>query len=238
MSNHLIDYYRQYHKEYGKDAYAMARAKDTSRVYTLKEWIRKYVKKGGRILDVGCGDMFLATELPEYEWHGIDACNIQSQGKAIEHDLCSPPYPFEAGSFDGAVCSEVLEHLFYPERVHTEIRRLLKKSGTYMLSTPNHDWLDLTLSNYRELIYREGWTHLKEHIRFFDLAAHEDLLKRTGFRVAEYTGADPQFGQSFQDARRTLAVRFPEWPVEQRDELIGAMFPTISHTIMVAAVPV
>lgn len=236
--DHLTEYYKWYHKEYGDKAYMMSRARDTSRVYTLKEWIKKYVRKGGRILDVGCGDMFLSKELPEYDWVGIDICSLQSGGKAIERDLMDTPYPFEAGSFDAAVCSEVLEHLFYPERVNEEVRRLLKRSGTYLLSTPNHDHLDMLLSGHREILYSPGWTHSKEHIRFYDLKAHETLLEQAGFRVAEYMGADPHFSKVFEAARSVLAVRFPDWGVAQRDELLGAMFPTMSHTIMLAAVPV
>jgi 2-polyprenyl-3-methyl-5-hydroxy-6-metoxy-1,4-benzoquinol methylase len=238
MTNHLTEYYRQYHKTRGKEAYRMEMAQDTSRVYTLKEWLTKYVRKGGRVLDVGCGDMWLAKEMPQFEWHGIDACSLQSDGRAVEQDICSPPYPFEAASFDAVVCSEVLEHLFYPEAVNEEVRRLLKKNGTYILSTPNHNHLDSILNGHKEMVYRPGWTHLVEHIRFYDLEAHDTMLKKAGFRVAEYTGADPHFSHSFEDARRVLSARFPDIPVSQRDELLGAMFPTMSHTIILAAVPV
>lgn len=236
--NHLTEYYRQYHKERGKEAYHMELARETSRVFTLKEWLTKYVRKGGRVLDVGCGDMWLAKEMPQFEWHGLDVCSLQSGGRAIEHDICSPPYPFEAASFDAVLCSEVLEHLFYPEAVNMEVRRLLKKSGTYILSTPNHHHLDLILNGHEDITYRPGWTHLIEHIRFYHLGSHEEMLKRAGFRVAEYTGADPQFSKSFEDARRVLSARFPDMPAPARDELLGAMFPTTSHTIVVAAVPV
>jgi SAM-dependent methyltransferase len=234
--NGLTEYYRHYHKQYGAKAYQMAHAKDTGRVYTLKEWVRKYVKRGGRVIDIGCGDMFLAKELPEYEWHGIDVCSLQSEGRAVEQDLMQIPYPFEAGSFDAAICSEVLEHVWNPEVVHSEVKRLLNKAGTYLVSTPNHHHLDMLLSKHQEVVYNPDFTHLLEHIRFYDLAAHEMLLKRQGFQVVEYTGADPHFSKSMESARAVLAARFPDWGVAQRDEMLGAMFPTISHTIMLAAV--
>jgi len=236
--NSLTGYYKAYHQEYGNRAYMMAHAADTSRVFTLKEWIRKYVRKGGKILDIGCGDMHLAKELPEFEWSGMDICNLQSGGRAVEHDLMKSPYPFEAQSFDAAVCSEVLEHVWNPEVVHVEVKRLLKKSGTYIVSTPNHHHLDMLLSRHQEVVYNPDFTHLREHIRFYDLASHENLLKRCGFRVTEYTGADPHFSKSFETARAVLKARFPDMPAPARDELLGAMFPTTSHTIMVAACPV
>lgn len=236
--NHLTEYYRRYHKERGKEAYHMELARETSRVFTLKDWLTKYVRKGGRILDIGCGDMFLAKELPQFEWQGIDICSLQSGGRAVEQDLMQTPYPFEASSFDAVVCSEVLEHLWDPSVVNREAKRLLKKSGTYLLSTPNHNHLDMILNGHQDVVFKDGWTHLVEHIRFYHLEAHEALLKAAGFRLAEYTGADPHFSKTFETARAVLQARFPDMGVAARDELLGAMFPTLSHTIVIAAVPV
>jgi 2-polyprenyl-3-methyl-5-hydroxy-6-metoxy-1,4-benzoquinol methylase len=44
-----------------------------------------------------------------------------------------------AGSFDGAIAAEVIEHLENPRQVAREWFRSLKRGGTLILSTPNNE---------------------------------------------------------------------------------------------------
>jgi SAM-dependent methyltransferase len=44
--------------------------------------------------------------------------------------------PFEDGAFDGVVCTQVLEHVRFPERVMGELTRVLKRGGHLYLSAP------------------------------------------------------------------------------------------------------
>lgn len=44
--------------------------------------------------------------------------------------------PFGTGVFDGVICSEMLEHVPDPVHVLSEIRRVLKKNGTVLISVP------------------------------------------------------------------------------------------------------
>lgn len=236
-----IEYYEKYYAEGGP--YKLADWAHTSRVATICDLIIEHTPKGGQILDVGCGDMLLSTRLPDYGWQGIDINIDVAKGKAVKHDLESPPYPLEANSFDTIVCSEVMEHLFDPVKVTKEIRRLLKPNGTYIVSTPNFHWID----NYLEFFERirtnldQQWT--LEHIRHYTIESHDQILKATGFKRVSFTGADAHFSPFLCQGRpalrsvveKAIGAADPNWTVT--DQVLGAMFPLHNHTIIITAKP-
>lgn len=242
MSSSIIEYYEKYYAEGGP--YTMAAWGHTSRVATISDLIVQHTPKGGQILDVGCGDMLLSTRLPDYGWQGIDINIDVAKGKAVKHDLESPPYPLEASSFDTIVCSEVMEHLFDPVKVTKEIRRLLKPGGAYIVSTPNFHWIDNFLENFERIRtdLTKQWT--LEHIRQYSLESHDQILKESGFKRENFTGADAHFSPFLCQARPAVraliesvkGVTDPNWTMT--DQLIGAMFPLHNHTIIILARPI
>ncbi len=214
----------------------------SSRVSFLVEFIQEYTPKGGRILDVGCGDMTLAKLLPDYDWVGIDINTTQSQGKAIECDLDSPPYAFADATFDTIVCSEVLEHMFNPGKITEEIRRLIKPTGTYILSTPNFQYIDHYLQQFDQLIADLGkpWTY--EHIRQYSYLSHLQILENL-FEPIGVVGADAQYSGFFSQGRaplrdtlESLGLKDPDFV--ETDKLIGQMFPLHNHTLLIIARPI
>lgn len=235
----MLDYYRKYHLE--QNSYNMKMWKNTSRVQYLVDFITKHTKPGEKVLDVGCGDMYLAERLPEFDWTGIDINPDMSNKKAVTHNIEEYPYPFSDGQFDTVVCSEVLEHVFNPLNVNKEIKRILKPNGIYVLSTPNFDWIDHFMCHFRQLDfdYDRHWT--MEHIHQYTPDAHTKLLFKSGFEVLEYMGADAQYSEFFAEAREVLQkfiikytdLKDPESTVT--DQLIGAMFKRYNHTIMLVA---
>lgn len=236
----LNTHYETYKATHGDKAYRMANALDTSRVKFLVNFIQKHVKPGGKILDVGCGDMSLSKILPEYEWVGVDIAPDMSEGRAVKHDLMVRPYPFESRSFDAVVCTEVLEHVWNLETVHLEARRLLKDDGTYIISTPNFDNIDHHLSGFREVMYDTTFTHLAEHIRFYNEPTHRKFLERSGFKVAETVGADAHYQKFFQEGRGVLSAVLNQQfkiPIDvgSVDQILGMMFPNWSHTIVLVS---
>lgn len=241
MAKDANSYYEAYKKQYGETGYRMQNSAQTSRVRFLVSFIRKYVPKGGSILDVGCGDMTLSRLLPDYDWVGVDIAPDMSQDKAIKQDLMQTPYPFPAARFDAVVCSEVLEHLWNPEIVHAEVKRLLKPDGTYILSTPNFDHLDNHMEAFAQLQYDPDQSHRIEHIRWYTPRIHEQLLARNGLRGVEVVGADAHYSRMFSEARQEL-LKFlnKDLGVQGMDEysadmVLGRMFPKLSHTVMVVA---
>lgn len=235
----ILDYYKNYHKDC--NTYRMSDWRNTSRVAFLIEFIKKFAKPGDKILDVGCGDMYLAKTLPEYQWTGLDANQYMTTEKVVVQDLESYPWEVEPG-FDLIICSEVLEHLFDPLAVTKEIRRLLKPDGTYIVSTPNFDWIDHYLGHFRQVTYDEDRHWTKEHIRQYTIGSHEQILNRAGFDLLEFIGADAHYSQFFAEGRVVLrsflessGVADPEFTTT--DQLIGAMFKQFNHTIICVAKP-
>lgn len=229
--NWLNDYYTAYHAKPG--AYKLSENKNTSRVAIIKEMVEKHVKPGARILDVGCGDGYFKQLMPQFDWAGVDiAPHGGSETWAKQQDLMAPPYPFEAGTFDAFVCSEVLEHVFDLRVVHKEINRLCKPGAMYIVSTPNFNHMDHFFSQFNELIFCPGWTHHLEHIRFYDHKVHTELLQDAGFKVNEICGGDAHFSRSLQDARESLVkqgIAKDKWAA---DVILGKCFPLVSHTVI------
>ncbi len=103
--------------------------------------------KQKRILDIGCGDGILSYLLTK---NGGRVIGIDSSEEAIKfakekcRDLKNIDFlkgsayrlPFEDRSFDYIISSEVIEHLKYPEKMLSEVKRVWSKQGKIIISTP------------------------------------------------------------------------------------------------------
>jgi 2-polyprenyl-3-methyl-5-hydroxy-6-metoxy-1,4-benzoquinol methylase len=135
--------------------------------------------KGKKILDIGCGDGVYEKQLDgnlkkDNFFVGIDISETQlSRAKTIFNETHLVNFennriPLNDGEFDYIICSEVLEHLFYPDRVISEIKRLLKPGGIFFLTTPNIS----CFQNRMALLFwgdspNFNYLQNKEHIRFY-----------------------------------------------------------------------
>jgi SAM-dependent methyltransferase len=234
----LSEYYESNQKV---NAYTMEAWDKTSRISFLKQFIQENTPKNGKILDVGCGDMYLSKILPDYDWTGIDINTVTNNSKAIKHDIEVTPYPLE-GPYDTIICSEVLEHCFDPLKITKELYRLLATSGTYILSTPNMDWLQNYVDGYENLTFdlTKSWT--KEHIHNYTLGSHDQILELAGFEIAQYTGADAHYGKLFHTASTSLFQWLGANYEKDLDKaerlayvLVGNMFKNHSHTLVIVA---
>lgn len=109
--------------------------------------------KPKRVLDAGCGRGFyvkLASLLDfPVEIVGID---LQKKYLAVAYENCKRDkrvklknasiyeIPYEKEYFDFIISSEVLEHLDDDIKAVTELRRVLKKNGTLVVTVPNKDF--------------------------------------------------------------------------------------------------
>jgi len=82
-------------------------------------------------LNIGCENDY------KEGWLNIDfkKTEITKPDKII--NLNSLPLPFQNNEFDLIQCTEVLEHVLYPESVLKELKRILKKKGKLIISMPN-----------------------------------------------------------------------------------------------------
>jgi ubiquinone/menaquinone biosynthesis C-methylase UbiE len=93
-------------------------------------------KPTGRILDVGCGYRTNEAEVcvgQEVEYITLDLQLSLKPTVVMDARALSA---FQPRSFDGVICTELLEHVDSPQRVIAAIRRILKPSGIFVITVP------------------------------------------------------------------------------------------------------
>lgn len=149
-----------------------------------------------RILDLGCYDgTFLSLiKNRKNDFYGIEASDYgfqEAKAKGIKVDKFfmrdGVKLPFENDFFDLVIIGEIIEHIYDTDFFLTEIKRVLKKSGYLLVSTPN------IASFGRRLMLLFGFNPIIEvspnlsdssgHIRYFTFKSLKGLLEKHNFRV-------------------------------------------------------
>lgn len=142
------------------------------------------------ILDVGCGEGFTLEKFRLQgigkELVGIDFSNEAiSIGKKTHPELKLQPgtiyhVPFKSSSFDLVVCTEVLEHLEFPEKALEQLEKVTKKYC--IISVPHEPWF--MLANFLRGKNLSRWGNDIEHINHWSRKGIADLI-RTRFDILE-----------------------------------------------------
>ena len=145
----------------------------TDDIYLHFSEVLKDIKKfapliKGKVVDFGAGrapykNFFRNAE----EYVRVD--DRVYSGTDIQADI-TKKIPVKSGSFDSAVCIQVLEHVSRPQNVVNEIHRVLKKNGACLLTThmaaPLHgepyDYYRFTKYALKDLFRKFSKVHVKE----------------------------------------------------------------------------
>jgi len=146
-------------------------------------------KLKGKLLDVGCGRKPYQNLFKVDSYIGMD---IELSGHSHEQEDVDVFYdgtifPFENETFDSILCNQVLEHVFNPDEFLSEIQRVLKKDGQFLLTVP-FCW-DEHEQPYDFARYSSfGLKHLFEK-HGFEIIKHEKSV--TGFKAVSqlFTGS-------------------------------------------------
>jgi len=155
-------------------------------------------KLGGRLLDIGCGTKPYEFMFNVDEYIGIE---IDDEGRK-NHTHADFLYdgevmPFEDKSFDSALSSEVIEHVFNPDTLLKEVNRVMKMNGIFLMTTPFF------------------W---EEHGQPYDYARYtsfglEYILDKNGFEVIEQkrccNGIEVVFQTMSNYLFRVFKLKFP-----------------------------
>ena len=126
------------------------------------EQIIPFVPVNSKILEVGYGD----AEMLEYIQRvktPTNAVGIDIREKLIRHNTINilrsdaEKLPFKDQSFDCVTATAVIEHLLDPITALIEFKRVLKRDGVLIITTPNPIYSKATaIASYLKLKYKEG----------------------------------------------------------------------------------
>jgi len=172
-------------------------------VYTLPAILKMLPRsKGLRILDAGCGNGYISSELArrghsvigvDAAEDGIEICRQTYGGSENLSFHCLSIYDSELqslGSFDAVVSAEVIEHLFSPQKFLNNMFALLKNGGLIILTTPYHGYmknLALSVTNKWDKHFTVHWEG--GHIKFFSRKTLSQALEKSGFENFCFMGA-------------------------------------------------
>lgn len=142
------------------------------------------------ILDVGCGEGFTLDKFYNNNL-GKELVGIDFLDKAIEIGKKAHPHlklqpgtiyhiPFKPSSFDLVVCTEVLEHLEFPEKALDQLEKVTKKYC--IISVPHEPWF--MLANFLRGKNLSRWGNDIEHINHWSRKGIAGLI-RTKFDILE-----------------------------------------------------
>jgi 2-polyprenyl-3-methyl-5-hydroxy-6-metoxy-1,4-benzoquinol methylase len=142
-----------------------------------------------RVLDAGCGEGVLVDEYAgRLRIEGLDP--NYSSARVRSGSLTELPY--DAGTFDRALCLDVLEHLTFEDqpRALAELHRVLKPGGAVLVSVPNLAHLQ---SRIHFLLLGRLIRTASEHKHPGDRPASDyiRLAERAGFTLAGRRGIFP-----------------------------------------------
>ncbi len=164
MNNKFLIENEYYSKKFSPELYLTETSWPIRFIEKLR--IKKIVKlinpeNSNRILDVGCGTGDTLIEIRNYfekkykninkiNLFGIDASKYMVERARkrtnIENKIVeavAERLPYESNFFNKIICSEVLEHVEDLEGTLSEISRVLRNGGKYVISYPNEDLINL-----------------------------------------------------------------------------------------------
>jgi len=151
--------------------------------------------------------------------------------------------PFPSNKFDLVTCLEVIEHLYNPDNIISEIYRVLKPTGMLILSTPNLS----ALTNRLLLLF--GYYPLSLSISYTsELTGHRDIFKKHSKKQEEaifdyhIRGYTPKalklilYLNNFLVCETELinCYRSRMYPVYK---IVEKILPSLSQTILIKAKP-
>jgi ubiquinone/menaquinone biosynthesis C-methylase UbiE len=122
------------------------------------------VRRGDRLLEVGCGGGHVLQRFPQAKITGVDVSG-EMLNKAREK-LTGLDFELLKGelqalelpekSFDAIICTEVIEHVVEPEPILEEIARLAKPNARIVITFPN----DNLINGIKGVIKKTGLTRV------------------------------------------------------------------------------
>ncbi len=136
-----------------------------------------------KILDIGCGTSKIIQNLPSAVAIDIQFHKLRYIQKSNLYRIQASTFfiPFQDGTFDIIISSQVIEHVPYKKEMFEEFFRVIKPEGFLIIGTPDYN---TTIWNVIEYIYKLfPNTYGDEHITHYSLKQIQQIFKENNFDI-------------------------------------------------------
>ena len=173
LTHHLHDFKKELREQW------WINQKSEEHLYFLK----KFGKKTGKILDIGCGNGFFLKFMQEQGWEGLGIeisplarKNALTLGVKTQEDFRGLEYE----KYDVIMLRFILEHLRNPLPFLKKVKKYLKTRGILITIVPN-DFNPLQLST-EKIGINKWWIRQPDHINYFNFESLTFLLQKCGYK--------------------------------------------------------
>ncbi len=157
--------------------------------------------QGKKLLDAGCGEQRYRKHCEHLTYSGQDFGEYTGEGKGLQEkswrygtlDYIGDVWNVKEkdGHFDAILCTEVFEHIPYPNEAVREFSRLLKDGGELILTAPY-----ACLPHFQPYFFYSG----------FSREWYEFTLKENGLDIIEITANGDYFSFLFLEGVRGIKM--------------------------------
>jgi len=184
----MVDYYRE-ESSVGNltspnpdgDIPGSSNKSSLKRYSVLLDAIKPFLKPDDAVLDIGCASGGFLSLLKSQGFNnlfGMDMCDsymakAEKMGITVKQGFAEN-IPFDR-KFDFLVADQVVEHLFDPNKIFEEAKRVLNKGGYFCIGLPDADYYA------QHCFFEFHWFLLREHVQHFNEPHLRSLAGRHGF---------------------------------------------------------
>ena len=188
------------------------------------DYLLKNIKQAGKnkkLLDIGTGRGYLleAARKQGFDCYGVELSEYTSKkalekfpGKIFNGKLEESEYP--DNFFDVITMTDVIEHITNPIGFFEEIKRILRKNGIILITTPN------TSSVIRKIMAKNWFQYKEEHVIYWNRTSIEFLMRKIGFKVLK-----------INNNKKKLTLKYYNDYFRKYPSGLGKMF-TASHSAL------
>ena len=155
------------------------------------EVIKLITKNNSMILDIGCGVGDNARIL-KTEGHIIDGITLSNEEAKLAESYLKNVYihnlenglPTLNTKYDYIICSHVLEHISYPEKLFLDLKKIMDQDTILIIAIPNllhyKSRIELLKGNFN---YQETGVWDYTHVRWYTYKSMQDTLIKNGFTI-------------------------------------------------------
>ncbi len=148
------------------------RIRADAELFSITQFIKfaaREIKPSEKILDAGAGSSPYKKYFSHAKYESTDFKDIFDKSAKGKHDfVCSlDRIPKKDNTYDSIICTQVLEHVEFPQKVINEFHRILKPDGKLFLTAP------------------QGWGIHGEPYNFFNFTKYglQSLFTHAGFKI-------------------------------------------------------